>query len=47
MSITFQNIGIISGLWGVFWFMWDRYAKAPGWLLGCGLILFLAGKAIE
>lgn len=45
MSAVFLAVGSFAGLWGIFWFAWDRYADAPAWLLGIGFVCLLIGGA--
>ncbi len=39
--------GSVVGIIGVFWFMWDKYATAPGWWIGIGLGCLLAGVVLS
>jgi hypothetical protein len=47
MGAVLLNIGAIVGIWGIFWYLWDRYASAPGWLLGVAIVCLLAGVALS
>ncbi len=41
-----QNIGAVSGIIGIFWLMWDKYATGPGWWIIGGLVALLIGSAL-
>ena len=46
MSGMLQSIGVIMGLWGVLWYMWDHQAGVPIWLMGCGLLCLATGSLL-
>lgn len=46
MSGILMNVGAIVGIWGVLWFLWDKHAVAPGWLLGIALICLGVGVVL-
>src|SRR5438105_381407 len=46
MTAILQPIGAIVGAFGAFWFLCDRHATAPGYMIGLGLIALVTGGAL-
>jgi len=46
MRAILLNLGATATLWGVLWFLWDHYARAPGYLLGFAIVALIAGSAL-
>ncbi len=42
-----QGLGAVFVFWGLLWFMANRYANAPGYLFGLGLLCLVLGWAIS
>lgn len=47
MNAILQGADVVAGIWGALWFLWDKYADAPGWLLGTALVCLIAGGLLS
>jgi hypothetical protein len=46
MSGIILNIGVVSGVWGAVWYMWDHRAIPPIYLIGVGFVGLIVGSLI-
>jgi hypothetical protein len=46
MTGLLESIGAFLILWGMLWYLWDKFADAPAYLLGVGLLSLLAGAML-
>ena len=43
---TLQSFGVILGLGGAVWFLWDKRATEPGYLIWTGLTCLVIGAIL-
>jgi hypothetical protein len=46
MSGILLNIGVVSGLWGTVWYLWDHRATPPIYLIAVGFVGLISGSLI-
>ena len=46
LGALLENIGAITGIWGVFLLLLNKRARGVPWLLGIALICLLLGSSI-